>query len=190
METYVAIAMIHFSSEDGTWAQGMAQWLKDNTQVLAQQAALVTPEGGGTRTSYCMNAKVGPQGQLDFISGWYLNEQGQVVQGLANFNLPSSLPPVPEDLPPEEPPPEEPPPEEPPPEEPPPEEPPPEEPPPEEPPPEEPPGSSEYPAWVQPTGAHDTYTTGDIVTYQEALWISTIANNSWAPGVYGWSPYE
>lgn len=41
-------------------------------------------------------------------------------------------------------------------------------------------------AWRQPQGAHDVYKTDDVVTYNEALWKSTIDNNSWAPGVHGW----
>lgn len=40
--------------------------------------------------------------------------------------------------------------------------------------------------WVQPTGAHDTYALGAKVTHNGATWESTVANNSWAPGVYGW----
>jgi hypothetical protein len=42
------------------------------------------------------------------------------------------------------------------------------------------------PAWVQPTGAHDAYATGDRVTYGGKTWRSTAAANVWAPGVYGW----
>ena len=40
--------------------------------------------------------------------------------------------------------------------------------------------------WVQPTGAHDAYNTGDRVTYGGFTWESTIDANVWAPGVYGW----
>lgn len=40
--------------------------------------------------------------------------------------------------------------------------------------------------WVQPTGAHDTYQTGDQVTWNGFTWESTVDNNSWAPGEYGW----
>jgi hypothetical protein len=42
-------------------------------------------------------------------------------------------------------------------------------------------------AWVQPTGAHDVYNTGDKVTYNSRTWESTVDNNSWEPGVYGWA---
>lgn len=42
------------------------------------------------------------------------------------------------------------------------------------------------PAWVQPTGAHDAYQIGDRVTYNGQTWVCTVANNVWAPGVYGW----
>lgn len=40
--------------------------------------------------------------------------------------------------------------------------------------------------WVQPTGAHDAYNTGDRVTYNGFIWESTIDANVWAPGVFGW----
>ena len=43
-----------------------------------------------------------------------------------------------------------------------------------------------YPAWVQPTGAHDAYQAGDRVTHAGQDWESTAASNVWAPGVYGW----
>lgn len=48
----------------------------------------------------------------------------------------------------------------------------------------------EYPVWSQPVGAEDAYHKGDIVWYEDALYISDIDNNVWAPTVYGWSPYE
>lgn len=40
--------------------------------------------------------------------------------------------------------------------------------------------------WVQPAGAHDTYSLGDLVTHVGQVWESTVDNNSWEPGVYGW----
>jgi hypothetical protein len=43
-----------------------------------------------------------------------------------------------------------------------------------------------YPLWKQPAGAHDTYALGTIVQHGTASWTSTIANNVWEPGVYGW----
>ncbi len=45
----------------------------------------------------------------------------------------------------------------------------------------------EYPEWVQPTGAHDAYHKGDKVSYTQKHWVSDVDNNTWAPGVYGWS---
>lgn len=42
------------------------------------------------------------------------------------------------------------------------------------------------PAWVAPTGAHDAYQLGDRVTHNGQTWESTVANNVWEPGVYGW----
>ncbi len=43
-----------------------------------------------------------------------------------------------------------------------------------------------YPAWVQPTGAHDAYAQGFIVTHNEQNWRSTVSANVWEPGVFGW----
>lgn len=40
--------------------------------------------------------------------------------------------------------------------------------------------------WVQPTGAHDAYQPGDRVTHNGEVWICTVDNNVYAPGVYGW----
>lgn len=42
------------------------------------------------------------------------------------------------------------------------------------------------PEWVAPTGAHNAYNLGDLVTYQGQVWRSTIADNVWPPGVFGW----
>lgn len=55
--------------------------------------------------------------------------------------------------------------------------------------PEEPPT---YPEWVQPTGAHDAYNTGDIVNYNGTLYKSVIDGNVWAPDAYpqGWEEVE
>lgn len=55
--------------------------------------------------------------------------------------------------------------------------------------PEEPPT---YPEWVQPTGAHDAYNTGDIVNYNGTLYKSVIDGNVWSPDAYpqGWEEVE
>ena len=42
-----------------------------------------------------------------------------------------------------------------------------------------------WPAWVQPTGAHDANTQGRIVSHNGALWRSLIAANVWEPGGEG-----
>ena len=47
----------------------------------------------------------------------------------------------------------------------------------------------EIPVWRQPTGAQDAYQTGDKVWYPEkdtTVYVSTMDNNVWEPGVYGW----
>jgi hypothetical protein len=48
-----------------------------------------------------------------------------------------------------------------------------------------------YPVWAQPTGEHDAYNTGDIVSYNDTLYISTIDGNVWSPDAYpaGWEVY-
>ena len=44
----------------------------------------------------------------------------------------------------------------------------------------------EWPEWSQPIGATDAYMSGDKVSYNNRHWISSIDNNAWQPGVYGW----
>lgn len=43
-----------------------------------------------------------------------------------------------------------------------------------------------YPEWVQPVGTIDSYNTGDTVSHNGVVWRSTVDNNVWEPGVYGW----
>ena len=51
--------------------------------------------------------------------------------------------------------------------------------------------SAGYPEWVQPLGASDAYNTGDIVSYNGKLYLSTIDANVWSPDAYpaGWTAY-
>lgn len=46
----------------------------------------------------------------------------------------------------------------------------------------------EWPEWVQPTGAHDAYNTGDKVTFEGKHYVSLIDGNVYSPSVYpqGW----
>lgn len=46
----------------------------------------------------------------------------------------------------------------------------------------------EWPEWVQPTGAHDAYNTGDKVTFEGKHYVSLIDNNVYSPADYpqGW----
>ncbi len=46
--------------------------------------------------------------------------------------------------------------------------------------------NEEYPEWVQPIGAHDAYASGDTVSHNGKKWVSTVDDNIWQPGVYGW----
>lgn len=51
------------------------------------------------------------------------------------------------------------------------------------------PKPGEIPVWKQPTGAQDAYMIGDKVHYptkDDPVYISTVDNNVWEPGVYGW----
>lgn len=44
---------------------------------------------------------------------------------------------------------------------------------------------STIPAWEQPESTNP-YKKGDKVTHNGVKWISTVDNNVWEPGVYGW----
>lgn len=47
----------------------------------------------------------------------------------------------------------------------------------------------EIPVWHQPTGAQDAYMQGDKVYFPkkgDSVYVSTVDNNVWQPGVYGW----
>lgn len=41
------------------------------------------------------------------------------------------------------------------------------------------------PEWIQPDSTNP-YMTGDKVTHNNKTWISTVDNNVWEPGIYGW----
>lgn len=45
----------------------------------------------------------------------------------------------------------------------------------------------EYPEWIQPLGSTDAYHSGAKVSHNNKHWISSVDNNVWEPGVYGWS---
>lgn len=45
------------------------------------------------------------------------------------------------------------------------------------------------PEWVQPDSTNP-YMTGDKVTHNGSTWISTVNNNVWEPGAYGWEVVE
>lgn len=53
--------------------------------------------------------------------------------------------------------------------------------------------TEEYPAYVQPTGAHDAYNTGDKMTYTDGnKYICQMDGCVWGPDVYpqGWKKVE
>ena len=45
----------------------------------------------------------------------------------------------------------------------------------------------EWPEWIQPVGAQDSYPLGSKCSHNEKHWISDVDNNVWEPGVYGWT---
>ena len=47
-------------------------------------------------------------------------------------------------------------------------------------------GRADGDQWVAPTGAHNAYPQGTVVTHQGKTWESLIPNNVWTPGVSGW----
>lgn len=47
--------------------------------------------------------------------------------------------------------------------------------------------AEEWPAWRQPTGSVDSYPAGYKVSHNGKHWISEVDNNTWEPGVYGWT---
>ena len=51
------------------------------------------------------------------------------------------------------------------------------------------PDPSVIPEWIQPDSTNP-YMKGDKVSHNNKNWISTIDNNVWEPGVYGWQEIE
>lgn len=47
--------------------------------------------------------------------------------------------------------------------------------------------SIEFPEWRQPVGATDAYQKNDKCSHNSKRWISSVDNNVWEPGVFGWS---
>ena len=49
-----------------------------------------------------------------------------------------------------------------------------------------------YPVWSRPTGAHDAYNKGDIVSYKGTLYRSLVDGNTWSPDTYpaGWEEVQ
>lgn len=51
------------------------------------------------------------------------------------------------------------------------------------------PDENTVPAWEQPDSTNP-YMQGDKVTHNGKTWVSTVDNNVWEPGVYGWDPAD
>lgn len=47
------------------------------------------------------------------------------------------------------------------------------------------PNENVIPDWEQPNSTNP-YMSGDKVAHNGKVWVSTVDNNSWEPGVYGW----
>lgn len=47
------------------------------------------------------------------------------------------------------------------------------------------PDATAIPEWEQPDSSNP-YMSGDKVSHNGSTWVSTIDNNVWEPGVYGW----
>lgn len=47
--------------------------------------------------------------------------------------------------------------------------------------------TEEWPEWVQPVGSTDAYAKGAKVSHNGKKWTSDADNNTWEPGVYGWT---
>lgn len=56
----------------------------------------------------------------------------------------------------------------------------------------EPSETEEYPEYVQPTGAHDSYNTGDKITYNGKKYVCKMDGCVWTPDTYpaGWEEVE
>lgn len=50
----------------------------------------------------------------------------------------------------------------------------------------------EWPEFIQPSGSHDAYNTGDKVTFNGEHYVSKIDGNVWSPSDYpdGWEKHE
>lgn len=94
MAQFVGMGMIFFdgpaSGENDAWAESQAQWLKDNTEVLAAQARLVNPGTAAERSSYFGAFKVEANGTLTEVSAWHLDAQGVVQQGMPQTPVPDT----------------------------------------------------------------------------------------------------
>lgn len=55
----------------------------------------------------------------------------------------------------------------------------------------EPDDPDKVPEWIQPQpGITESYSAGDVVMHNGRKWMSSINNNVWEPGVYGWTEIQ
>lgn len=50
--------------------------------------------------------------------------------------------------------------------------------------------AQEWPEWIQPTMAENAYPKGAKVSHNGKRWVSDVDNNTWEPGVYGWTEHS
>lgn len=81
MTTYVALAWVAFDGDDVTdvWAQAQAEWIVDNTQVLAAQSAIVDGVSADERQSWCGAFEMASDGTLTLTKAWHQTDSGPVA---------------------------------------------------------------------------------------------------------------
>ena len=94
MAKYVTILMQQFDGDilGDTTAQGYAQFIKDQSESLAQNSTVLDLGNVGSRTSYCISAELLADGTLAPFSSWHLDEFGTVRQGTPSNPEPNTYP--------------------------------------------------------------------------------------------------
>jgi len=77
-----AVMGVQFFSGEQQWARGNAVWVKQNTETLAQQSALVAPGLSEELTSWFGAFEVDDEGNLTLVEAWHLDEDANVKPGL------------------------------------------------------------------------------------------------------------
>lgn len=97
MARFVAMGQVYFdgAADSDAWAQAQVEWIKNNTQVLAAQSALVAPGAAEERTSWMGAFEVDDDtGALTLISAWHLGADNVVREELPVADDPEPPPPA------------------------------------------------------------------------------------------------